>query len=904
LFALLPASPAFAIQTISWTTAPPSTGILGSTASFAWSGTANTFLGARITGCYANFPDGNNYTNSFGGNFTTGNCNFNARTLGQAGTYPITVGFTLSTGGTMSTSWNISVTAPTPVVHTSGDVVTTATSVSGAPAVFSAYGRDAYYGDYAAACSPSAGTIFPMGATVVTCSATSPAGKTGSSQLTVTVEKGTPSMTWVQPPDLLSGQPVGSILNASMVRDDATGTITYFDSSDNVLTPETILPIGDNQAIRAVYTPSGPAAAAYNQTETTRTVNVVLSDFTTGPQATITGDAQVDRVLTAHTGTPDPVADSFSYEWFADGTSIDGETGSTFIPTTDQIGAAITVAVSAVKSGYTAAASTSPATDPVVAGAVTLTGTPSVGVDGATPQVGELLTVDDSAVTASPASATRSYQWLRDGSPIPGADGLEYLLTNDDAGHLISVKVDATKALYDGATPVTSETVGPVDGGEITLPTPTVGGDAVVDDTLTASLPSGLSPADATVAWQWYRDQTPVGDGSSSYSPDADDVGHAITVKATASKDHFDAVTQTSDATEHVAKASFSSSPVAGIEGTAKVGETLTALTGTVVPDPGSYAYEWYSDGALIAGATGSTYVIKAAEQNTRISVQVSASRPGYVTASSLSAETGSVATGLAPDLTFTTDRTDIRRGGSAGLTWSSVDADSVAASGAWGGAKATSGTASVSPTDLGESTYVLKATNDNGTTTSQVTVDVSRAAKTLGVKAPAGLRLAGTSMAVTASGLDAGEAYAIALRGLQVATGTAGPTGVVTRSVTIPASTSEGSAAVTVTGSESDRRGSRTVQVVRNKTLGMRLSRSTAKRGQRQAVTVTGLAAGEQVTVKYRGKRISSTAAKANSKGTYVLGFGVGSLTGKKYVTATGQFAGRNATKTFTVRR
>ena len=877
--------------------------------SFQWHGTANDSFGARITGCFANFPDGNNFWTyfggTFGGNYTSGNCYYNNRYLGTPGNYPITVGFFLNNGSTMSITQNVQVIAPTPGVYTSGDVVETATSVEGAPATFSAYGYDYFYGYSDAGCSPQSGNTFPMGSTVVNCSATNPAGNTGTSQFTVTVNKGTPAMGWAQPSDLIVGQSVASILKASMDRADATGSISYFDADDNELTPETILPMGNSQAIRAVYNPTGPAADAYNHTETVRNVNVLPRDFNSGPQATITGDAQVDEELTAHTVASDPVPDSYTYQWFADDTAIDGQTGETFTPTTDQLGDEITVAVSAVKAEYATTTATSPATDPVVANTVTLTGAPTLEpIDGGTPQVGELLSADDTDVTASPTGAAKSHQWLRDGDPIVGASGAEYLLTNDDAGHLVSFQVGASKTLYHDATPVTTDAVGPVDGGDITLPTPAIAGDPVVDETLNATLPDGLSPADAAVAWQWYSDEAPVGDGTGSYSPGADDVGHAITVTATATKDHLDTATQTSDATARVASATFSSPPVAGIDGTVKVGETLTALSGSVVPDTGTNGYQWYADGHEIAGATGSTYVLQAAQRHTRITVQVTATKPGYDSVSDLSDETADVATELDPDLSFTTDDSTIRRGENTGLTWSTVDADTVTASGAWDGAKAMAGTSSVSPNDLGQTTYVLEATNENGATTSQVTVDVTRAAKTLGVTAPDGLRLAGRRLPVTARGLDAGEAYAVTVGGIQVATGTAGPSGSITRSVRVPSSTREGDTPVIVTGSESDRGGTDTVRVVRNKTLGMRLSQSIAHKRQLQAVTVTGLAAGEKVTVRYRGKRLTSRSAHANANGTYRMVFRIGRLAGTKYVTATGQFAGRKVTKTFTVTR
>jgi hypothetical protein len=96
---------------------------------------------------------------------------------------------------------------------------------------------------------------------------------------------------------------------------------------------------------------------------------------------------------------------------------------------------------------------------PAVAGAPTIT-LPDTGA----PRVGQILTGDDSAVSATPQGATKSYQWLRDGAPIPAATGTTYTLINDDAGHVIAFQVGATEAGYPDATPAISEPVGPVTG--------------------------------------------------------------------------------------------------------------------------------------------------------------------------------------------------------------------------------------------------------------------------------------------------------------------------------------------------------------------------------------------------------------------------------------------------------
>ncbi|WP_370250303.1 Ig-like domain repeat protein [Nocardioides sp.] len=54
-------------------------------------------------------------------------------------------------------------------------------------------------------------------------------------------------------------------------------------------------------------------------------------------------------------------------------------------------------------------------------------------------------------------------------------------------------------------------------------------------------------------------------------------------------------------------------SPV-GITGTPKVGETLTATPATWDPEPDSVSYQWTRGGQAIADATGTTYVVQAAD--------------------------------------------------------------------------------------------------------------------------------------------------------------------------------------------------------------------------------------------------------------------------------------------------
>jgi hypothetical protein len=81
------------------------------------------------------------------------------------------------------------------------------------------------------------------------------------------------------------------------------------------------------------------------------------------------------------------------------------------------------------------------------------------------------------------------------------------------------------------------------------------------------------------------------------------------------------------------------------ISGAATVGTRLTATTGRWSPSGATRRVRWYADGQPIAGATGLTYVVAAADLGKRISVDVTATFGGRH-ASTFSAATAPVANG------------------------------------------------------------------------------------------------------------------------------------------------------------------------------------------------------------------------------------------------------------------
>ncbi|MEW5938178.1 MAG: ExeM/NucH family extracellular endonuclease [Chloroflexota bacterium] len=77
--------------------------------------------------------------------------------------------------------------ATPPVVTVPGDMTIEATGPTGATATFSASALDNVDGPLTPSCVPASGSLFPLGDTLVTCSATDAAGNTGSASFTISV---------------------------------------------------------------------------------------------------------------------------------------------------------------------------------------------------------------------------------------------------------------------------------------------------------------------------------------------------------------------------------------------------------------------------------------------------------------------------------------------------------------------------------------------------------------------------------------------------------------------------------------------------------------------------------------------------------------------------------------------
>jgi lysophospholipase L1-like esterase len=165
--------------------------------------------------------------------------------------------------------------------------------------------------------------------------------------------------------------------------------------------------------------------------------------------------------------------------------------------------------------------------------------------------------------------------------------------------------------------------------------------------------------------------------------------------------------------------------------------DATTQLAATVVNDPANRGVTWTVScptapcGMVSPTTTASDAITTYTAPTTRPPVDLAVSITATsVSSSAVTATTKvTVAGGMppaVPTVSFVATPSSITVGGSATLTWSSTNATSCAASGAWSGTQASSGTTSVAPTTAGVYTYTLICTGAGGSGSASTSVSLS----------------------------------------------------------------------------------------------------------------------------------------------------------------------------------
>ena len=195
------------------------------------------------------------------------------------------------------------------------------------------------------------------------------------------------------------------------------------------------------------------------------------------------------------------------------------------------------------------------------------------------------------------------------------------------ADHLVVTAAPAALGGFCGTCEVDSVTAGyapltPTD-------TPTISGTPTVGETLTAD--PGDWREGTSFTYRWYVGGSVVaGANDATYTIAPADAGKRIKVVVTGSLEGWSPVSEASEPTAKVAKATLTQTPRVYLAGLAKVGRTLTVRPGTW--DSGvTFGYAWFRGDQRIVKATGKSWKLVKLDQGKRIRVKVTARKPGYV---------------------------------------------------------------------------------------------------------------------------------------------------------------------------------------------------------------------------------------------------------------------------------
>jgi hypothetical protein len=252
------------------------------------------------------------------------------------------------------------------------------------------------------------------------------------------------------------------------------------------------------------------------------------------------------------------------------------------------------------------------------------------------------------------------------------------------------------------------------------------------------------------------------------------------------------------------------------------------------------------------------------------------------------------------PKIKLTVSTTETSVGDKVQLKWHSKRADSVTASGDWGGAMKSKGSKRIRINERGKHVFKLTVRNAAGAKSASVEVLAARKAKELEIVVTDELTMVGKDVDVSADGLAQSEVYTIRLDGKVLVTGKANKKGDVARTFELAKTTPEGALPLTITGSNPGRVGTAVLNVIKPKTLGVEVADSKVPKKGQQTVNVKGLAPGEAVTVMYAGTKL--TEGKADEAGLFTYDFAVGKETGDKTVKVIGVDPSRNGEATFKV--
>ncbi len=390
-----------------------------------------------------------------------------------------------------------------------------------------------------------------------------------------------------------------------------------------------------------------------------------------------------------------------TYQWYRNGTAIDGATGATYsIPS---VGAGNTGSYYVIVTNAKGSTQSTSVTLTIV-----VPSAPAIQTQPISKTVP--LGNQTSFTVVASGSPTLTYQWFKDGAEIPGANSATYTIPSVGNGDAGTYYVVVTNSLGSAQSNNATLAIG-VEPTIVTEPSDATGNQGA-SITLTVSA-TGTSP----LSYQWYR-----ASGTTFVAiPGATASEYTIQSLSTSVDNRYRVVVTNnfgSDTSRTVTVTVVGPPAITNQPSNLTVGVGQPATFEVTATGTGPLTYQWYRNGTVISGATSANYTITSAQESNEGTYYVRVTNPGGTT------QSNSVTLTVRPNPTITDqpDPVTVNAGGTAGFTVAATGEgtltyqwykDGVLITGA------TSATLTISNAqEANEGNYTVKVTDDGVATT------------------------------------------------------------------------------------------------------------------------------------------------------------------------------------------
>jgi hypothetical protein len=297
----------------------------------------------------------------------------------------------------------------------------------------------------------------------------------------------------------------------------------------------TFADLGSDISVRATYSKLGyddfSATSAALQVATTIPNTACAAPLdksawltSPGAQPVVSGNSAFGSKLSGVTGSWTSGTKLCSY-WYSNGNAIAGAMSSSYKSQSSDIGQQVQyVVIGTDKAGKSALRYS----QPITITKATLTSAKPPKVTG----VGKVGVKLSGSVTNWTAGVNYSYQWLRNGNPINGAQSSTYVANSDDLGTALSLQACGSKEYFETLC-LTSSGTSVIKGTISPAPTVKIIGSSTKPGAVLTGIAGNWSSG-VSITIQWFRDGSAIqGETDGNHTITQSDRGHSLTFQVT-----------------------------------------------------------------------------------------------------------------------------------------------------------------------------------------------------------------------------------------------------------------------------------------------------------------------------------------------------------------------------------